>query len=102
MVSQCLRETVRQFDFACRYGGEEYTAILPGTAGEAALQLAERLRLAVAQTQVDGLHVSISVGLASFPLVRVGDPEALIQAADAALYRAKALGRNRVVVAPAT
>ena len=102
MVSRCMRDSVRPFDFACRYGGEEFAAILPGMDGAAARQVAERLRGAVAQTEVDGLHVHISIGVASFPQVSVLFPDALIKAADAALYRAKEQGRNRVVEAPAS
>lgn len=102
MVSRCLRETVRNFDFPCRYGGEEYVAILPGMNTEAAVELAERLRLKVAATEVDGLHVHMSLGVASYPEVKVATPEALIEAADAALYRAKESGRNRVLAAEAT
>lgn len=102
MVSRCLQETVRSFDFPCRYGGEEYAAILPGMSPEAALELAEQLRLQVAATEVDGLHVQISLGLATYPAVQVAAAEALIEAADAALYRAKESGRNRVAVAEAT
>jgi diguanylate cyclase (GGDEF)-like protein/PAS domain S-box-containing protein len=102
MVSSCLRETVRNFDFPCRYGGEEYVAILPGMNTQAATELAERLRLKVAATEVDGLHVRMSLGVASYPEVKVATPEALIEAADAALYRAKESGRNRVTAAQGT
>jgi diguanylate cyclase (GGDEF)-like protein/PAS domain S-box-containing protein len=101
MVSRCLKETIRPFDFPCRYGGEEYVAILPGMAAEDALQLAERLRIKVANTEVDGLHVQISLGVATYPVVKVATAESLIEAADAALYRAKESGRNRVAVAGA-
>ena len=101
MVARCLQEAVRPFDFACRYGGEEYVLILPGMAAEAALQLAERLRVKVAQTGVDGLQVHISLGLASYPVHQFAGAEALIEGADAALYRAKEGGRNRVAVAQA-
>lgn len=102
MVSRCLQETVRSFDFPCRYGGEEYVAILPGLTEEAAWDMAERLRIKIAETEVDGLHVHISLGLATYPLVKVSTPEMLIEAADSALYRAKESGRNRVVVAETT
>lgn len=102
MVSSCLQEVVRNFDFPCRYGGEEYVAILPGMNTQAATELAERLRLKVAATEVDGLHVYMSLGVASYPEVKVATPEALIEAADAALYRAKEGGRNRVLAAEAS
>ena len=99
MVSKCLREIVRPFDFPCRYGGEEYVAILPGMNSASAVELAERIRIKVAETEVDGLHVHLSIGVASYPTFHVTAAEALIEAADAALYRAKESGRNRVAVA---
>ena len=99
MVSSCLREIVRPFDFPCRYGGEEYVAILPGMSSAAAVELAERIRIKVAETEVDGLHVHLSIGVATYPTFHVTAAEALIEAADAALYRAKESGRNRVAVA---
>ena len=99
MVARCMREQVRGFDFACRYGGEEYVAILPGMTSAAAYEVAERIRIRVAETEVDGLHVQLSIGVASFPDIKATTPEALIEAADAALYRAKETGRNRVTVA---
>jgi len=101
MVSRCMQESIRPFDFPCRYGGEEYAAILPGMSSEGAVQLAERLRRTIAATEVDGLHVHISVGVATYPDVKAATAEALIEAADAALYRAKENGRNRVAVAEA-
>lgn len=98
-VARCLRETVRSFDYPCRYGGEEYVAILPGIASADAQALAERLRILIAETTIDGLHVHVSLGVASFPDLALDSGVALIEAADAALYRAKEGGRNRVVVA---
>ncbi len=100
-VARCLREIVRSFDFPCRYGGEEYVAILPGLEPIAAQAMAERLRAHVAETEIDGLHVHISLGVASFPDLDLKEGTALIEAADAALYKAKEGGRNRVVVATA-
>ena len=101
MVARCMRETVRSFDFPCRYGGEEYVAILPGMAAPAAFEMAEKLRVTIAATEIDGLHVHVSLGVASYPDIPLEKPEALIEAADAALYRAKEGGRNRVAVAEA-
>lgn len=99
MVALCLRETLRDFDFPCRYGGEEFVGILPGRDVGAAEELAERLRAVVAATAVDGLHVSISLGVATFPDLTLKSGVELIEAADAALYGAKESGRNRTVVA---
>lgn len=101
-VSHCLQAAVRSFDFPCRYGGEEFVAILPGMSAEEALLLAEHLRIKVADTEVDGLHVHISLGVATYPGIKLAAPEGLIEAADAALYRAKESGRNRVAVAEAS
>jgi diguanylate cyclase (GGDEF)-like protein/PAS domain S-box-containing protein len=99
MVARVMREQVRSFDFPCRYGGEEYVAILPGMSSDAACQVAEAIRIKVAETEVDGLHVQLSIGVATFPGIAAAKSEALIEAADAALYRAKETGRNRVTVA---
>lgn len=101
MVSACLRDIMRSFDFPCRYGGEEYVAILPGTIAAEAHAMAEALRIKIADTAIDGLHVHISVGVATYPDCGVGSGTALLETADAALYRAKEGGRNRVVVADA-
>lgn len=99
MVARCMREQVRSFDFPCRYGGEEYVAILPGMSSQAAFKVAEAIRTKVAETEVDGLNVQLSIGVATFPGITAAKSEALIEAADAALYRAKETGRNRVTVA---
>lgn len=101
MVAGCLRELVRPFDYPCRYGGEEFVAILPGMSADDAVGLAERLRIRIAQTEVDGLIVHVSLGVAGYPAIQVAVAEELIEAADAALYRAKDGGRNRVMLAGA-
>jgi len=99
MTAQCLRDCVRPFDYPCRYGGEEYVAILPGMKADDALAFAERLRLRIAETEVDSLHVTVSLGVATFPDLKLGKPEELIEAADGALYRSKENGRNQTTVA---
>jgi two-component system cell cycle response regulator len=90
----------RQSDFLARSGGEEFVAILPETTLPDAVQFAEKLRLAIATNplSVGGspLGVTISLGVASIPHSRFENPEALLRAADQALYRAKKNGRNRV------
>jgi diguanylate cyclase (GGDEF)-like protein len=93
---------VRKVDMPCRYGGEEFLAILPGTDQAGAIIVAERLRHSIEQMTVDGLRVTISVGVATIPALDVRRPELLIEAADRALYRAKRAGRNQVIAAQRT
>jgi diguanylate cyclase (GGDEF)-like protein/PAS domain S-box-containing protein len=99
-LAGCLRAS----DTVARVGGDEFVVIIDGLAGEAEVHAAsERLRAAVAlPCFVDGLPpltVSASIGVA---LLAPGqDGEALLRAADAAMYEAKRLGKNRIVVAPA-
>lgn len=99
-----LREWVRADDIAVRYGGEEFTIVLPDTSSELAVARAESLRQAIASLSVehDGqplAQVTISAGIATFPVHGI-DREALIQSADQALYASKRAGRNRVSLAP--
>jgi diguanylate cyclase (GGDEF)-like protein len=96
-VARCLQQGCRGTDALARFGGEEFVVLLPETPLEGALALAEKLRGAVARAAGLPLPVSISIGMA---MARVGDgrsADALLQAADGALYAAKAAGRNRVV-----
>ena len=97
-----LATNVRAIDLACRYGGEEFVVIMPDTQLKDALRIAERLRLHVSGSPfrapglTEPLTVTISVGVAC----TLGDSdtqEALLKRADAAVYEAKAHGRNQVV-----
>jgi diguanylate cyclase len=84
-----------------RYGGEEFMVILPQTKGADARIAAERLRRAVAtrpRESADVPEVTISVGIASLEPPGASSVEELVSGADKALYRAKATGRNRVVL----
>ena len=94
-ISLLLKETARSEDYVARFGGEEFTLILPKTTKINALKLAERIRLAMDQT---ALPLTLSVGVATFPQ-DAHDADQLIQAADRALYQAKNQGRNRVAIA---
>jgi diguanylate cyclase (GGDEF)-like protein len=102
-IGHFLRSHIRREDIACRYGGDEFVLILPEAPLEITQQRAEKLRQEVQQLQIEyrGENVgpvTISLGVASFPTH--GDRvEAVLKAADAALYQAKAEGRNRVEVA---
>ncbi|HET6424498.1 MAG TPA: sensor domain-containing diguanylate cyclase [Planctomycetaceae bacterium] len=88
---------------AARYGGEELALILPGLNQEQAIEVAEEYRAAlerqVIQHHAVGIHVTVSIGVASFPQ-HGHQPDDLIAAADTALYRAKDCGRNRVECGP--
>jgi diguanylate cyclase (GGDEF)-like protein len=93
-VAQALRAGVRDSDHVFRYAGDEFAVLLIGSDGDAARDVAERLRALVAETSGEPMQPSVSVGLAS---LRVGEnAETLFERADAALYAAKRAGRNCV------
>jgi diguanylate cyclase (GGDEF)-like protein len=93
-----LSATIRNMDTAGRWGGEEFVVILPEATAEEALDIAERIREAVSFFSFEisgGLHLTCSVGVACYP-VHAADQDALLAAADQAMYGAKRLGRNQV------
>jgi diguanylate cyclase (GGDEF)-like protein len=98
-----LRTHIRGGDIACRYGGEEFTLILPSASIEVTSERAQNLLNAVAGLRHDGAApagqtISISMGIAIFPK-NGSDGAELMRAADMALYQAKHAGRNRMAVA---
>src|SRR5215207_7070603 len=100
-LSTILKDEAREIDRVGRYGGEEFMLLLPGTVLDAAVTFAERVRKAV-ETHTfnfDGgtLQRTMSCGVAAWPHPRIEDCDALVKAADDALYVAKETGRNRVV-----
>lgn len=102
-VAQVLQSQTRGSDVAARYGGEEFTIVLADITEQLALARAQRVReevelLVLHAAGKDLGTVTISIGLAHFP-IHGNTIEALLQAADKALYKAKNGGRNRVVVA---
>ncbi len=100
-VGACMKSSIRHYDSACRYGGEEFVMILPETGVQGACTIGNRLRVAVEEMVVDGLKVTISLGAATYPGLTVGKAEQLLEAADAALYKSKETGRNRLTSANA-
>jgi diguanylate cyclase (GGDEF)-like protein len=107
LTSQCLKSALRSADVASRYGGEEFSVLLPQTSTAEALVIAERIRHRVSSTPYPhGLNqpggaVTVSIGISSFGPGQ-DNPESVIRAADEALYAAKSRGKNRVetVLAP--
>ena len=94
---------MRDIDRVARWGGEEFVVLLPGTTGADARGIAERLRERVealpARWQDRAMPLTLSIGVAQWQHA-ADELEALLARADAALYKAKAAGRNRVVTEP--
>jgi diguanylate cyclase (GGDEF)-like protein len=105
ILASVFRDSLRRSDCAARYGGEEFVIMLPQIGPDGGVQAAERIRSTVAEQKFAGknkpIQVTVSVGVASYPQ-NGGDPESIIRQADSALYQAKKLGRNRVILAGAT
>ncbi|MBW2244521.1 MAG: GGDEF domain-containing protein [Deltaproteobacteria bacterium] len=100
-VAMAMNEQVRETDYLARYGGEEFAMLLPEATLEGAVQLAEKLRFAVAAARfevadgADPVGVTVSLGVALF----AHSPDATFDAADRALYEAKASGKDCVITA---
>ncbi len=101
-IADVFRSQLRHYDVPARFGGEEFSILLPETPTDQALEIAERIRRAVAEkgyeveTSSEPIRATISIGVAGFP-GDAADANALIHQADLAVYRAKLQGRNRVL-----
>lgn len=96
-ISDILKRNSRTGDLACRHGGEEFTLVLPNTALEVAIAIAERIRETIASSEIPGIgKLTLSVGVACRSN-EAPTADAVMRAADECLYRAKSQGRNRVV-----
>jgi len=95
-----MKAHLRDYDLAARFGGEEFALVLPETALAEAVQVAERLRVAISELRIptdhDEIRLTISLGVATYPHPKVRTVDNLILEADRALYNAKEKGRNRV------
>jgi diguanylate cyclase (GGDEF)-like protein len=98
MVAEAVRSGSRASDLCARWGGDEFAVLAPSTAAEAGMRMAERVRLLVESgSSPGGSRVTASLGVSTIePGTAVTEPESFVRAADAALYRAKNAGRNRV------
>lgn len=101
MIARVLDARPRQTDFIARYGGEEFVVLFTGAHRDDALRVADAMRLGVANSGLhasgEPLQITVSGGLAMF--ASGDDPAAVFERADAALYRAKHEGKNRIVLA---
>jgi diguanylate cyclase (GGDEF)-like protein len=102
-IARIITQNCRRSDVPCRYGGEEIAVILAATGLEGAITVGQKIREQTAQRgfssgRVEGLKITVSIGVAPY---RIGmrTPEELVAIADAALYKAKRKGRNRVISA---
>lgn len=102
-VTQRMLRCTRAYDCIGRYGGEEFLIIFPSSKEEGAMRQAQRIRMTVESTQVQiagaQVSVTVSLGVAISEFSRMQEATELLRAADSALYRAKAMGRNRVELA---
>src|SRR4051812_30678584 len=103
-IADVFRQQLRHYDVPARFGGEEFSILLPETPPEQAMEIAERIRRAVAQrtfdveTSSEPIRATVSLGVAAYPEDGT-DANELIHQADLAVYRAKLQGRNRVLSA---
>jgi diguanylate cyclase (GGDEF)-like protein/putative nucleotidyltransferase with HDIG domain len=101
-IAEVFRAQLRHYDVPARFGGEEFSILLPETPPEQAMEIAERIRRAVAErtfdveTSSEPIRATVSIGVAGYPKDGT-DANDLIHQADLAVYRAKLQGRNRVL-----
>lgn len=97
MMTRNMKQHFRNVDWCCRFGGEEFSVIMPDSDLPGVLDAAERFRCEIAEMECDGLKITISIGVSVLSQLQDDDvAEELIILADKALYQAKADGRNRV------
>ena len=100
-LARLLRDASRETDIVVRYGGEEFIIILPNTSEEDTIYLADRIRTTVGRNafrlnHAESIHITLSGGIASYPQ-NAYDTKSLLNAADTALYSAKASGKNMII-----
>lgn len=95
-MARLITLSVRDSDLVARYGGEEFAVVLPDTGPREALAVARRIHQAVGGHDFDGLHLTVSVGVATYPSAQITNKDELISTADEFAYQAKEAGRNRI------
>ena len=102
-VVRAARQVLREGDVLLRYGGEEFVIVLPGAGRDDLVQMAERVRRAVAEAEIteagQRIPVTVSIGGSGLPDKNATNPQDLIVVADAAMYTSKESGRDRCVIA---
>lgn len=100
-LANVVKSCLRSMDILARYGGEEFVILLPETSGEEAFEAAERIRETVENHVFvggeNGLHITVSQGVATYPSPGIHDRYDILEKADRALYEAKESGRNKTV-----
>ncbi len=105
-VSEIISNEIREYDIACRYGGEEFFIILPQTKITEAASVAQRLRKVIEETKIDlkdtgndnNKHINVTVSIGVCEYTETMETDSFVQTADKALYEAKENGRNRVII----
>ena len=99
-IAGVMKSQLRDTDILARFGGEEFTILLPGTSVDGALKVAEKIRLAIEHCtfpgQMEKLKLTVSIGIASLTADANATFDSVYREADKALYRAKEKGRNRI------
>ena len=100
-IAQIIKGCLRKVDTVARWGGEEFVVLLPRTEKEYALIAAERILKAISGHSFADINkqITVSIGISSMPDPSIDSSEKLVDASDAALYKAKGSGRNRIIIA---
>jgi diguanylate cyclase (GGDEF)-like protein len=101
-VAELIKKTVRKYDIAARYGGDEFAVLMPNADEKDARSLAKRLQVEISNLRLsigkEAVSITASIGISSFPIEKIVDSENILIEADHALYIAKGKGKNQIAV----